>query len=132
MQCGNHPEETAADRCAGCAELFCRKCLVPLGGQAYCGSCKILPTKNLPALEETTRRCPEAADALKLALIGGLLFFIWIGPLLGVLAITKGAAARKAIADNPLLTGSGLATAGIIIGSADAIVGILIFIASQK
>ena len=132
MKCGNHPEEAAVDRCAGCAESFCRKCLVPLGGQSYCGSCKVLPVKNMPIPEDLTRPCPEAAESLKMALIGGLLFFFILGPILGIIAITKGATARKMIADNPLLTGSGVATAGMIIGSAVTIIGALTFIAAKS
>lgn len=133
MQCRNHPDDAAVDRCAGCAELFCRKCLVPLAGQPYCASCKILPIKSMPVLEETTRPCPEASEALRMALFGilGLLIPI-VGAVLGILAVTKGATARKMISDNPQLTGYGAATAGIIVGCMITLIAGLTFIASHN
>ena len=52
MQCKNHPEATAVDRCVGCAEPFCANCLVELHGQKYCGSCKVMAVQTQPIIEE--------------------------------------------------------------------------------
>ena len=114
MQCKNHPEATATDRCAGCAESFCFNCLVEIGGQKYCGACKVMALKGgAPALaEEATIPCKEAGEALTMAIVSLFCF----GFILGPIAISKAATAKKLIAQNPRLTGSGKATAATVIG----------------
>ena len=64
-------------------------------------------------IEEATEPCPEANEALKYAIIGIFCFGIILGPI----AISKALKARKMIAMNPRLAGSGKATAAIVIGS---------------
>jgi len=114
MECKNHPTVTAVDRCAGCAEPFCPDCLVEMQGQKYCASCKTMALRGgAPAVpEEATIPCKEADEALKYALIGILCFGIILEPV----AISKALKARKMIAMNPRLTGSGKATAALIMG----------------
>jgi hypothetical protein len=113
MQCKNHPEAAAVDRCAGCAEAFCPDCLVEIQGQKYCGSCKTMALRGgPPVLEEATIPCKEANEALTYSIIGIFCFGIILEPI----AITKALKAKKMIAMNPRLAGSGKATAAIIIG----------------
>jgi hypothetical protein len=63
-------------------------------------------------MEEATIPCKEASEALKYAIIGIFCFGIILEPI----AINKALKARKMIALNPRLTGSGKATAALIIG----------------
>jgi hypothetical protein len=114
MQCHNHPDIEAQDRCVGCMEPFCANCLVTLYGQKYCASCKVMAIGNrMPVVEHATRPCPEADDALKFAIIGIFCFGIILEPM----AISKALKARKLIEANPALTGSGKTTAALIIAA---------------
>src|SRR5258708_2181920 len=114
MQCKNHPEVTAEDRCSGCAEPFCRDCLVEMHGQKYCASCKVLALKGQPpVVEEATIPCKEANEALTYAIVGIFCFGIILEPI----ALVKASKARKMIAMNPRLEGSGKVTAATIIAS---------------
>jgi hypothetical protein len=112
IQCKNHPDVQATDRCTGCAETFCANCLVNIGGQKYCGSCKVLAVSGRPIAEEATIPSAMAADALKYALIGIVCFGIVLEPM----AIYKAVQAKKEIAADPRLTGEGKANAALIIG----------------
>jgi hypothetical protein len=121
MQCKNHPEVVAVDRCAGCAEPFCGDCLVEIQGQKYCGACKTMALRGgPPVLEEASIPCKEANDALTYSIIGVFCFGIILEPI----AISKALKAKKMIGMNPHLTGSGKATAALIIG----IVGLVLWI----
>ncbi len=123
MQCKNHPTAAAADRCAGCAEPFCADCLVEIQGQKYCAACKVMALKGPPVMaEEATIPCKEAGEALTYAIVGLFCF----GFILGPIAISKASKAKKMIALNPRLTGSGKATAATIIG----IVGLVLWVLS--
>jgi hypothetical protein len=113
MQCKNHPEVPAVDRCAGCAEPFCGNCLVDIRGQKYCGSCKVLALQGQQVVvEDATIPCKEAGQALSYAIISLFCFGIVLGPM----AIAKANKAKQMIALNPRLTGSGKANAAMIIG----------------
>jgi hypothetical protein len=114
MECKNHPDVQAVDRCSGCAEAFCPDCLVDIRGQKYCGSCKVMALQGQPALvvEEATIPCKEATEALTYGIIGLFCFGIVLGPV----AISKALKAKKMMAMNPRLAGSGKATAGLILG----------------
>jgi hypothetical protein len=123
MECKNHPQVEAVDRCAGCAEPFCGDCLVEVRGQKYCGSCKVLAIQNQPVVvEEATLPCKEASEALTYAIVSLFCFGIILGPI----AISKASKARKMIALNPRLTGSGKTTAAMVIG----IVAIILWLLS--
>jgi hypothetical protein len=114
MQCKNHPEIPALDRCAGCAEPFCQDCLVDIQGQKYCGSCKVMALKGQPAIvEEASIPCKEANEALTYAIIGIFCFGIILEPI----ALSKAAKAKKMIDLNPRLLGSGKVLAARIIAS---------------
>lgn len=120
MQCKNHPTVAAVDRCAGCAEPFCGDCLVDINGQKYCASCKQMALKAAPQLaEEATIPCKEAGEALTYAIVG----LFCLGIILEPVALSKASKARKMIAANPRLTGSGKVTAATII----AIVGLTLW-----
>jgi CheY-like chemotaxis protein len=110
--CRNHPDALALNRCAACAELFCGACLAEIHGQRYCGSCKVT-VRGQAMAAQATRPCKEASDALKYAIVGVFCFGIIFGPM----AIYNGIQARKAITNDPHLTGSGKANAAMIIGS---------------
>jgi hypothetical protein len=127
MECKNHPTVPAADRCAGCAEPFCSDCLVDIQGQKYCASCKVLALQGKPPVfvEEATVPCKEADEALKYALIGIICFGIILEPI----ALSKALKAKKMIALNPRLTGSGKATAATIISIIMLVVWVLGIIA---
>lgn len=122
MQCKNHPDIAAADRCAGCAETFCSNCLVDMQGQNYCASCKVMAVSGQPMVEEATIPCKEAGEALKLAIIG-LLCCVF----LQFVAIPKALKAKKMIEANPRLTGSGQATAALVI----SVISIVLFVLSM-
>src|SRR5947208_11606171 len=112
MQCKNHPDVAAAERCAGCAEPFCGDCLVDIQGQKYCSSCKVLALKGKPAIvEEASIPCKEANEALTYAIVGIFCFGIILEPI----ALSKAAKAKKMIDLNPRLLGSGKVTAARII-----------------
>ncbi len=122
MECRNHPATPAADRCTGCMEPFCENCLVTIRGQKYCGSCKVMALGGqTPVFEAVTELSEDAKEALKYAIIGLFCFGIILEPI----AISKALKAKKMIAANPNLTGSGRATAALII----AIVGLLLWVA---
>lgn len=113
MQCKNHSAVAAVDRCTGCAEPFCPDCLVEIHGQKYCGDCKIMALKGVPlVVEEGTVPCQEAGEALSLAIVSLFCFGFITGPM----AISKAMKAKELIASDPDLTGSGKATAAMIIG----------------
>jgi uncharacterized RDD family membrane protein YckC len=40
MNCANHPDAPADQLCSVCSKSFCRDCVVELGGQTLCASCK--------------------------------------------------------------------------------------------
>lgn len=125
MDCKNHAGVEAANRCAGCAELFCENCLVEIKGQKYCAECKQMTVKGQPVAEEGTIPCKEAGEALKYAIIGIFCFGIILGPI----AISKASKAKDMIAKNPQLTGSGKATAAMVIGIVVVVLWVIGFIA---
>jgi len=125
MQCKNHDEIQAVDRCAGCAEAFCGDCLVEVRGQKYCGSCKVLAIQGQQiVLEEETVPCKEASEALTYAIAS----FLCCGIILGPMAITKAYKARELIAMDPRLTGSGKANAAMVIGIVALLLWLIAFV----
>jgi hypothetical protein len=122
MQCKNHPEAVAVDRCAGCAEPFCSDCLVDIQGQKYCGSCKTMALRGGgPFIEEATIPCKEANEALTFAIVSLFCFGFVFGPI----GISKALKAKKMIEMNPRLSGSGKATAALIIGTVGLVLWVL-------
>ena len=111
MECKNHPEAVAVERCTGCAEPFCGNCLVDMHGQKYCGSCKVMALKVPIVLDEATIPCQEANDALKYAIIGLFCFGIILEPI----ALNKALRAKKEMDMDPRLAGSGKVTVAIIL-----------------
>lgn len=121
MDCRNHPGVAAVNRCAGCAEPFCGNCLVEVGGKPYCGSCKTMAVSNVPMVEAATMPCKEAKEALTYAIVGIFCFGIILEPM----ALYKASKARKMLALNPRLTGSGQVTAAYIIASIALVLWVL-------
>ena len=121
MDCRNHPGVEAIARCAGCAEPFCSNCLVDIKGQKYCGSCKVLALQGKPPVAQVvTRTCKEAKDALIMAIVGLFCFGIILEPV----ALIKASKARKMMANDPTLGGSGMATAATVIG----VIGLVLWV----
>lgn len=126
MQCKNHPEVEAVERCAGCAEPFCSDCLVEMHGQKYCGSCKVMALQGQPVVvEEATVPCKEANEALTYAIVGLFCFGIILEPI----ALSKASKAKKMIEMNPRLQGSGKVTAAYIIASIGLVLWVIGLIA---
>ena len=120
--CKNHSDVAASAHCAGCAEPFCGNCLIEIGGQTYCGSCKGLALKgHTPTIETLMRPHPDAKKALIFAVLSPFCFGIALGPA----AIAKGLKAKAEINADPRLTGSGQANAAIFLGT----IGLLLWIA---
>jgi len=77
--------------------------------------------RGTPAVaEEATLPCKEAGEALTYAIVGLFCFGIILEPI----AISKAMKAKKMMQLNPRLTGSGKATAALII----AIVGLVLWV----
>jgi len=111
MKCATHPDRAASDRCAGCAEPFCPNCLVEVQGRKFCGQCKVLAIQGKGPVLAVTGTCKEAKEALQFAIIGLFCFGIVLEPI----AISKALKAKKVIAEDPSLGGSGMATAALVI-----------------
>src|ERR1035441_9694112 len=112
MQCKNHTEVAAVDRCAGGAEPFCPDRLVGGLGQKYCASCKGMAAEAPPVVdEEPTVPCPLANEALQYAIVSIFCFGIFLAPA----ALVKASKAKKLLAADPRLQGSGKVTAAIVI-----------------
>ncbi|HEU4390224.1 MAG TPA: hypothetical protein VFV34_20650, partial [Blastocatellia bacterium] len=133
-QCRNHPGVQALSRCAGCAEMFCSNCLIDMYGQKYCGACKVMAVQGQPVVAEVMRPCKTANQALIFSLVA--LVPICFFPLVfGGLGISNALKARKEMEQDPLLTGSGKATAALVISSIAIflyVIGIVIFVTSRK
>ena len=97
--------------------------MVNVGGQNYCGSCKVLAVQGRPMYEQATVPSHTADDALKYAIIGIFCFGIILEPM----AIAKALKAKKEIAADPMLTGEGKANAALIIG----IIGLVLWVAGM-
>ena len=102
MQCRNHSEIPAVDRCAGCAEAFCPDCLVEIHGRKYCGSCKVMTVKYSPVYQEPNVPCAKANEALTYSIVGLFLCSIILGPV----ALSKANEASKEIKGDSRLAGS--------------------------
>jgi hypothetical protein len=113
MNCSNHPEIAALDRCVACAEPFCGNCLVRIREQHYCARCKVVTmASHPPAVEMGLRPCEEANQALKYAIVS----IFCIGIIVAPVAMLKAKSAKQMIAADPTLTGSGKANAAMVIG----------------
>jgi hypothetical protein len=118
MRCQNHPDAGAAGTCSGCAEPFCSRCLVAVRGATYCAACKSMAVTGVTT--QSVAICQEAKTALGLAFLGvfaGWCFFGLVGIALGGVAMWKASNARRQIAANPALGGSGWAHAATAVGA---------------
>jgi hypothetical protein len=120
MDCTNHPGVMAVGNCANCGRPFCGNCLVNIMGRPFCAACKNLAVANQPMAEGAMMPCKEANEALTYAIVGLFCFGIILEPI----ALVKASKARKMIALNPRLTGSGKVTAATVI----AIVGLVLWV----
>jgi hypothetical protein len=124
----------------GCGAGVCATCRVTLAGRLYCQACadqafaeqqaaKTRPSPG-PSLVGPSllprAQAPGAVTSLVLGIVG---FIIWpLGLILGPLAINYANQARDAIAVNPMYDGSGMATAGYVLGIIDTILGVLVIV----
>jgi hypothetical protein len=125
MDCKNHPGVVATARCVGCAEPFCKNCVVDIQGQTYCAACKTMAAAGAPMVDMATIPCKEADEALKYAIIGIFCFGIILEPM----ALVKASKAKKMMQLNPRLSGSGKVTAAYIIASIGLVLWVLGLIA---
>jgi len=100
-------------------ETFCPTCGDVVTG--YCFRCQNISDIDYTGPKQTSA---EAKEALRYALIGIVCF----GFILGPLAIIRGTAAKKTIAQNPRLEGEGIATAAQIIGGVEVLFTIVYLI----
>lgn len=121
MQCIHHADREATVRCTGCAEALCPDCQVSVAGAAYCQACKGMAVKHPPVLIARMELSPQAKTGVIVGLVG-LLFFTVV---CGVVAIVMGVKARKAIAEDPRMSGGGMAIAAICLGSIDMLFFVL-------
>jgi hypothetical protein len=126
MQCKNHADVPAVDRCVGCAEAFCGDCLVEVLGQKYCGSCKVLAIqgRQVAVVEEDTVPCKEANEALTYSIVALFCFGVILGPV----AIHKAYKAKQIIAEDPRLSGFGKANAAMVIGIVAMVLSVIFII----
>jgi hypothetical protein len=141
MKCVYHPDTDAAGSCVSCGAGVCDACRVMLAGKMYCQPCADMVFAQQEAAKSAPRpapsqgpslvqpsllpraQAPGAVTALVLGIVG---FIIWpLGLILGPLAINYANQARDAVAMNPMLDGSGMATAGYVLGIVDTIFGVL-------
>ena len=124
--CRNHARAPGAGRCAGCAEEYCKNCILELSGQNYCAACKLMalegrtPSMVAAAMELNEPKSAEAQQAFTTAIIGfitgGLGCFYIAGFICGVIGIAKGVTAKKNLIENPSRMGSFQSTAAIVLG----------------
>jgi len=84
-----------------------------------------MAVQGQPAPVEPTLPCSEASEALKYAIIGLFCFGIILEPI----ALSKAFQAKKMMAQNPNLSGSGKVTAAIIIATIGLVLWVLAMIA---
>ena len=128
MQCKNHPQLAAKDRCAGCAEPFCENCLVAVHGRSYCGACKVMALQSRgPVVVETrTKLCPEAREALVLAVVATLCC-CW-APFVAPWAIVKAYQAKQILSGRPQLMGRTMATIAMVIAAVELVVSAMLLL----
>ena len=114
MRCQVHRDAEAREPCAHCGGVFCHHCLVPVRGHRFCTGCKGAAVAGVLPRGMPRAACPEAARALKMAVCGLFCFGIVLGPL----SVRSALRARRTIAGDPRLTGSGIAAAAITLGVA--------------
>ena len=88
---------------------------------ALCPYCKQAPTPD-GVYDGPTRNAPDAVPSMVWGIVG---LFI-CGVILGIVAIQKSGAARKAMDADPRLGGRGYATAGLVLGIIDLVLWTLI------
>jgi len=76
---------------------------------------------GVPVVESRLEVCKEAKQAM-IAALGGILLF---GIILGIIAVVLGFQARTKIKHDASLTGSGLASAAIVIGAMVAFMSVV-------
>jgi hypothetical protein len=84
-----------------------------------------MAVQGQPVIEEASLPCKQADEALKYAIIGIFCFGIILEPM----AISKALKAKKMTEANPRLTGSGKATAALIIGIVSLVLWVIGLIA---
>jgi hypothetical protein len=121
------PEEAAAWAAAAqmAPDMFacptCRKA-IPVG-QPFCSWCGGAASPD-GIYHGPTVNAPGAVSSLVFGILGLLVCGVVFGPL----AIAKGNEAKRAIAENRTLTGSGLATAGVVLGVVDIVTWVLLLV----
>jgi hypothetical protein len=118
MDCHDHAGTPAVGTCTGCAEPFCARCLVEVRGARYCAGCKQMAVAGMPA---PVYLCDDAKSALRLAVVGLVIFGIVLEPI----AISKALSARRQIAGNPALGGKGRVDAALVVAGVGLLFSLL-------
>lgn len=75
MPCKNHPSvEEPLWRCSRCLDIFCRDCIVEIGGRVYCATCKTEAMRDLQS--------GVSLHALDMASIGRRFLAFWLDSLI--------------------------------------------------
>ena len=132
MKCYYHPEVDAVATCADCGKAVCQTCAVDVSGKILCQQCLATGTAVRGQVKETTPTNPLAIISVVLGMlgllgctcggiIGGILFGIPAG-------ITGWIARKQLLQDEQNQQGLQLATAGLILGLAEVILGIIVLV----
>jgi uncharacterized paraquat-inducible protein A len=80
-RCARHPAREAAARCPGCAEFFCRECIVEHEGKLLCARCLARVTAARERRRQRLASLRRAVSAGAGTLVLWLVFY-WLGALL--------------------------------------------------
>ena len=114
---GAAPLPAGMMRCPACRSV------IPAGDQ-LCLVCRAITSPD-GIYHGPKTNAPGAVSSLVFGLVG--LFFC--GVILGPVAISRSGAARRAMAEDPTLSGHGLATAGQVLGILDIVFFVIFFVA---
>jgi hypothetical protein len=120
MNCATHPDTEAVGACVACGTGVCIACRQTIDDRTYCQACAGKASAGAPAYLPR-EQAPGAVIALVLGIVG--LMTGQLGIILGPLAIYYAVKAKRAVAENPLLEGRGMATAGYVLGIIATVLG---------
>jgi len=107
--CANHGRNAAVTSCQRCGLLICALCDMNVGAGSYCPLCfdRVRAEGSVPGLAGKTR--DYGAMARVSAIAGFLFLFMFIAPVLGIMALVyqaKGRKQQRARGDKPWTVGA--------------------------
>ena len=133
MKCYYHPDVDAVATCSNCGKAICQTDAVNVAGKIVCQQC--LSTGRATSVATAVPSKPTntlAIVSIGLGILGLVGCFCWgiFGIIFGALAAITGYMARKQIvASQGAQQGMQLATVGMIMGIAEAVLGLIILLA---